>query len=251
MDAEGGELIFAKAREGPGRRLAACSRPAEAERCRPARLASTRTGRSSRRRTSSTSRRRAAPGDEHDLLRREAPERVLDRLHRVGVADLAAGVEVGRGKAAERDGQTALGVQARLAQVRQPVGERRVSAGARTRTSASARRSGAASISLPSAAISRDRAGEARDHRPRRVVTTTSSVSGPPGESATSIGSSNVRPGGDHEDRCARRARRRRARHRARRTRRRRRSAARWRRRSAAKPRASAGSARASSPRSP
>ena len=70
--------------------------------------------------------RRAAPGDEHDLLRGEAPERVLDRLDRVGVAYRAAGRRRPPLQARPARASGAAGRRTRLPEVRQPVGERRV-----------------------------------------------------------------------------------------------------------------------------
>ena len=133
--------------------------------------------------------RRAAPGDEHDLLRGEAPERVLDRLHRVGVAYRAAGLDVHRCKRGQRERQAPLGVEPRLPEVRQPVGERRVVAGARTRTSGFCSAPGRVDF-VPAAAISPIAPASAGSSS--GVVTTTSIVKRSAGAEATSMGSSNV-----------------------------------------------------------
>ena len=118
VDAAGGELSFAKAGEPVGRRLAA-RWGSQRGRC----LEHAHRAVEAALRTSSTATLVAGGGHEDHLLGGEAPERVLHRLHGVGVADLSAGVDVrpSPGRPARR--QPPLGVEARLPQVGQPVGE--------------------------------------------------------------------------------------------------------------------------------
>ena len=107
----------------------------------------------------------AAPRDEDHLLRREAPERVLDRLHRVGVADLS---REPRRPPLQAWPATASGAAGRRTE---PYAGR--TASGRTSSSSPAPGAGPRASAppagrvdfAPAAAISRDRAGEARDPR--------------------------------------------------------------------------------------
>ena len=68
-------------------------------------------------------------GHEHDLARGEGVQLVLDRLHRIGVANPAAGFEAGGSERTQRDREHPLGLVARRREVGGPAVEARRAGG--------------------------------------------------------------------------------------------------------------------------